>query len=176
MWTLLGFIQKQLVWSIPANMILGILFGYFFDASFLRILIIPLTFLMVYPMMVNLQLNQLFSTATLRVQIMAQLINFFVVPFFSFGIGKLFYSDQPLILLGLLLTSLLPTSGMTISWTGFARGNLNAAIQMTVVGLVLGSLATPFYAKWLMGAVVEIPLKSIFQQIGIIVFLPMFLG
>ena len=45
--------------------------------------------------------------------------------------------------LGLLLASLVPTSGMTISWTGFAGGNLAAAVKMTVIGLILGSLATP---------------------------------
>lgn len=50
-------------------------------------------------------------------------------------------------MLGLLLAALLPTSGMTISWTGFAKGNLEAAVQLTVVGLVLGSIASPFYAK-----------------------------
>ena len=78
--------------------------------------------------------------------------------------------------MGLLLASLLPTSGMTISWTGFAKGNLNAAIKMTVIGLIVGSLATPLYAKWLMGAVVEIPLLEVFKQIALIVFLPMVAG
>ncbi len=98
------------------------------------------------------------------------------MPFFAFGMGKLFFADQPLVALGLLLASLLPTSGMTISWTGFAKGNLNAAVKMTVIGLILGSIATPFYAKWLMGAAIEIPLADIFRQIIVIVFLPMLLG
>ena len=65
---------------------------------------------------------------------------------------------------------------MTISWTGFAKGNLNAAVKMTVIGLILGSIATPFYAKWLMGTAIEIPLSDIFRQIMVIVFLPMLLG
>ena len=77
---------------------------------------------------------------------------------------------------GLLLAALLPTSGMTISWTGFARGNINAAVKMTVIGLIAGSLLTPLYGKWLMGAVIEIPLLQIFRQISLIVFLPMALG
>lgn len=72
--------------------------------------------------------------------------------------------------------STLPTSGMTISWTGFARGNLDAAIKMAVIGLVIGSLATPLYAGWLMGAAVEIPLTKIFQQVATVVFVPMILG
>jgi arsenite transporter len=45
-----------------------------------------------------------------------------------------------------------------------------------VIGLILGSIATPFYAKGLMGTVVDIPLGDIFRQIVVIVFLPMALG
>lgn len=157
-------------------MIAGIIFGAIFDPTFLRAAIVPLTFLMVYPMMINLQLEKIFSGGDLRLQAVTQLINFGIIPFLAFGLGKLFFADKPLIALGLLLTSLLPTSGMTISWTGFARGNLNAAVKMTVIGLIAGSLATPLYAKWLMGTVIEIPLREVFQQIVFIVFLPMLLG
>ncbi len=176
MWNLLAALKKNLIWSIPAFMVLGLLFGALFDPGFLRAAIVPLTFLMVYPMMINLQLGKVFAGGDLRLQALTQVINFAVIPFVAFGVGKLFFGDRPLILLGLLLASLLPTSGMTISWTGFAKGNLNAAIKMTVVGLIAGSLATPLYAKFLMGATIEIPLAQVFQQIAIIVFLPMALG
>jgi arsenite transporter len=175
-WKILGFIQKNLTWSIPICMIAGIFVGAFANPAPLKSLIIPLTFLMVYPMMINLQVQKVFSGGDYRVQLLTQLINFTVIPFFAFGMGKLFFVDRPFVALGLLLASLLPTSGMTISWTGFAKGNISAAIKMTVVGLVLGSIATPLYAKFLMGAVVEIPLASVFKQIVIIVFLPMILG
>lgn len=176
MWKLLEHIQKNLIWAIPASMILGIAIGSIMNPAPLKALIIPLTFLMVYPMMINLQIQKVFSGQDYKLQFVTQLINFAVVPFFAFGMGKLFFGDQPLIALGLLLASLLPTSGMTISWTGFANGNLNAAVKMTVIGLILGSIATPFYAKWLMGAAIEIPLSDIFRQIIVIVFLPMLLG
>lgn len=176
MWKILGFIQKNLTWSIPICMVGGILVGAFANPAPLKSLIIPLTFLMVYPMMINLQIQKVLSGGDYKVQLLTQLINFAIVPFFAFGLGQLFFPDRPLVALGLLLASLLPTSGMTISWTGFAKGNISAAIKMTVVGLILGSIATPLYAKFLMGAVVEIPLASVFKQIVIIVFLPMLLG
>ena len=70
--------------------------------------------------------------------------------------------------LGLLLAGLLPTSGMTISWTGFAKGNVEAAIKMTVLGLVMGSLATPIYVKLLMGTELEMQMFAVFKQIVII--------
>ena len=72
--------------------------------------------------------------------------------------------------LGLLLAALVPTSGMTISWTGFARGNLAAAVKMTVIGLVLGSLLTPLYVKGLLGASIPVDLARVFQQIVLVVF------
>jgi len=176
MWARLSALQKNLVYSIPAFMVLGIIFGYLFNPGFLKSLIMPLTFLMVYPMMINLQIKKVFSKGDLKVQFVTQIVNFGVIPFLAYGLGLVFFKDSPLVALGLLLAALLPTSGMTISWTGFAKGNINAAIKMTVVGLVIGSLATPLYAKWLMGAVVEIPLVDVFKQIALIVFLPMIAG
>jgi ACR3 family arsenite efflux pump ArsB len=175
-WKLLETIQKNLVWAIPTSMIAGIIIGYVTNPSPLKAWIIPLTFLMVYPMMINLQIQKVLSGKDYKLQFITQLINFAVVPFFAYGMGRLFFADRPLVALGLLLASLLPTSGMTISWTGFAKGNLSAAVKMTVIGLILGSILTPFYAKWLMGTVIEIPLADTFRQIAIIVFLPMLLG
>ncbi|MBN2514287.1 MAG: bile acid:sodium symporter, partial [Sedimentisphaerales bacterium] len=176
MWNKIAFVQKYLVYAIPACMVAGFIYGYYYEASFLKSFIVPMTFLMVYPMMVNLQFKKVFSGGDGKIQLVTQLINFAVIPFIAFGIGRIFFADHPLIALGLLLAALLPTSGMTISWTGFAKGNINAAIKMTIIGLVAGSLLTPFYVKWLMGAAVEIPLYDIFKQIMIIVFVPMFAG
>ncbi len=173
---LLFALQKRLVWAVPSAMVLGLIWGVLYPSGWLVSLVIPLTFLMVYPMLVDLRLPLLFGGKDIRLQLTAQAINFLVIPFAAYGIGHWFFPTQPLVALGLLLAALLPTSGMTISWTGFARGNLEAAVRMTVVGLVLGSLATPFYAKALLGAVVEVPMAQVFRQIVIIVFLPLLLG
>jgi len=176
MWNIISTMQKKLTISIPVSMILGILTGYFGDPSPLKMFIVPLTFLMVYPMMVNIEFKKLLTGNDLKLQSAAQIINFGIIPFIAFAAGKVFFPENHMAAFGLLLASLLPTSGMTISWTGFAKGNINAAIKMTIVGLIAGSLATPFYGKWLMGTLVEIPLYEIFKQIAFIVFLPMILG
>lgn len=161
---------------MPLFMLLGLLFGATFDASPLKIAILPLTFLMVYPMMVNLNIKQVFSGGDSKLQLTTQALNFLVIPFLGLAIGTLFFADSPMVILGLLLTSLLPTSGMTISWTGFARGNMPAAVKMTAIGLILGSVLTPLYLRLLLGAHVEIPMFEVFSQIIIVVFLPMLLG
>jgi ACR3 family arsenite transporter len=176
MWKILSVLQKNLTLSIPGSMVIGIVIGNFYHVAFLKTWIIPLTFLMVYPMMVTLNVKELLTKGDTKLQIVALMINFMIIPFLGLSIGKLFFSDNHLLTLGLVLTSLLPTSGMTISWTGFAKGNVPAAIKMTIIGLLAGSLLTPIYLKLLMGTVVEISLMEVFGQIGLIVFLPLITG
>ncbi len=179
MWKLLIKINKNLIVAIPLFLIAGFLCGITVDKAIIakmKLLILPLTFLMVYPMMVTLNLQHLKKGLNLKLQGTTQFINFCLIPFAAFYLGKIFFAEQPYMALGLLLASLLPTSGMTISWTGFAKGNIGAAINMTVIGLTLGSLLTPFYISSLLGASVEVNLVKVIQQIFIIVFLPMFLG
>lgn len=176
MWAILGKINKRLTLAIPAMMMAGMACGMVMDAASLKVLILPFTFLMVYPMMVTLKIREVFQGGDIRAQVLTQLINFALIPFVAYAAGKFFFPQQPYMALGLLLAALVPTSGMTISWTGFAGGNLAAAVKMTVVGLILGSLATPVYVKALLGAQVAMDMKGIFGQIGLIVFLPMVMG
>lgn len=176
MWNLLQTVSKNLVLAIPAVMILGFVGGLLGDVSWLKGLIVPFTFLMVYPMMVTLKINQVFSGGDVRAQIITQLVNFGLVPFLAFGVAWVFFREQPYMMLGIVLAGLVPTSGMTISWTGFAKGNVAAAVKMTVIGLTLGSLATPVYVRGLLGASIEMDVEAVFSQIVLIVFLPMALG
>ncbi len=179
MWKFLFTVNKNLVVAIPIFLIAGFIFGIAAHPGLVKqakLLIMPFTFLMVYPMMVTLNMNNLKKGLNVKLQATALLINFVIIPVFAFFLGKMFFADQPFMALGLLLTALLPTSGMTISWTGFAKGNMGAAINLTVIGLTLGSLLTPFYVNVLLGASVEVALGKVVQQILIIVFFPMLIG
>lgn len=171
-----AFITRHLVWSVPIAMVLGFGYGLLFDASPLKVLVLPLTFLMVYPMMINLKITKIFEPGGGKVQWVTQGINFLVVPFVALGLGMMFFADAPYLMLGLFLASLLPTSGMTISYTGLSKGNMEAAIKMTVIGLIIGSLAAPAYLQFFLGTTLTIDLLSVAQNIGLIVFLPMTAG
>lgn len=176
MFGLLSQLSKNLTLAIPLAMGFGFLAGWGLSVSWMKHLIVPLTFLMVYPMMVTLKISMLFAGGDGKAQGLAQLINFAIIPFLAYALGRFFFPEQPYYAVGLLLAALLPTSGMTISWTGFAGGNLGAAVKMTVLGLILGSLATPFYLQWLMGTRIPVDFMAVFWQIIFIVFLPMLAG
>jgi len=176
MWKLLQTINKNLIIAIPILMVAGFFTGIFVNAAPMKQLIVPFTFLMVYPMMVTLKIKKVIEGGDTKAQILTQLINFGVIPFIAFALGGFFFKDQPYMALGLLMAGLVPTSGMTISWTGFAKGNVEAAVKMTVIGLTIGSLATPFYVRALMGASLEVNIVAVMKQIAIIVFIPMIAG
>ncbi len=177
---ILSKLQKNLVWAIPISMLIGLFFGYFFNATPLKQFIIPITFVMVYPMMVTLNVGSVFKGHDLKLQVTTQIINFVIVPILVLVIGKLLLNgvDEKFSLwaVGLFLIGVLPTSGMTISWTGFAKGNKEAAIKMVVFGLVIGALAAPVYTKIFMGATIEVNMLHMFKQIALFVFLPLVAG
>jgi len=170
------WLSQHLSLSIPLFMLLGLLTGLLFPTRPLSVFIAPLTLLMVYPMMVGVRLQQLFTRGNNAVQWWAIAINFLFIPFLAFALGRLLFPTQPALALGLLLAALLPTSGMTISWTGFAQGNVPAAIKLTIVGLLLGSLLTPFYVKFLLGASIPMKIGPVFKQILLFILLPLLAG
>jgi len=172
----LATIKKNLIIFILISITLGVLIGANYDVSFLKSFIMPLTFVLVYPMMVTLNFNSLKEKMNYKLQISTQLINFIVFPLIAFGLGLLFFNDQPFLRLGLLLIALLPTSGMTISWTVMAKGNVNAAIRMVVIGLLLGALLSAFYISFLLGEAVDVPVFDIIKQILLVVLLPLALA
>ena len=177
----LKFLQKNLVWAIPISMICGLIGGgYLFDAKPLKQLIIPITFIMVYPMMTTLNVRSVFSGHDTKLQVVTQLINFILIPIIVFGLGKIFLGGEEakygLWAVGLFLIGVLPASGMTISWTGFANGNKEAATKMLVFGLIIGAMAAPIYTKIFMSTTVDVDMLHMFRQICIFVFVPLIAG
>ena len=75
--------------AIPVAMLLGLGYGLIAPTAWLRTLIVPLTLLMVYPMMVNLKLRTLLVGGDGKAQLLAQAINFAVIPFVAFALGRL---------------------------------------------------------------------------------------
>lgn len=54
---MLSFLQKNLVWSIPISMLIGLLYGHLLNAGPLKNFIIPVTFIQGYPMVVTLNIK-----------------------------------------------------------------------------------------------------------------------
>jgi ACR3 family arsenite efflux pump ArsB len=173
---LLQTLNRHLVITIPASMLAGYIYGLSSDAGSLRSLIPVFTFIMVYPMMVTLQYRKAFTKCSWLTQGTAQLLNFVIIPLVGYALSTTFFPDRPYLALGMLMTALIPTSGMTVSWTGLARGNVEVAVKMMLLGLGLGSILAPFYVKFLLGTRVQVQLFPVVVSIIQVVFLPMAAG
>jgi ACR3 family arsenite transporter len=176
MLNLLRILNRNLIIVIPVSMVAGLLFGVISDPAPLKVLIPMFTFLMVFPMMVTLQYKKAFTKCSWLPQGMAQFTNFVILPLLGYGLGRIFFPDRPFLALGLLLAALIPTSGMTVSWTGFAKGNVEVAVKMMIFGLMAGSLLAPFYIRFLLGSQVKVNVVMVLWKVFFIVLLPMAVG
>lgn len=170
------FPQKYMLLSIPLTLILGFFIGAFVDTSFLKPTLLIGTIVMIYATMVGFKFKELTTIKGSKVLVLSLLINFVIIPVIAYAIGKLLLSEHPIMFAGLALSALLPTSGMTISWTAIQKGNVATAVKLTVFGLIIGSLLTPWYLLAMVGKYVDVNILSTIQSIIMIVFIPMILG
>lgn len=173
---LLNFVQKKKGYAIPLTMLLGIVYGMFFDASALKKAIVPLSIFMVYPMMVTMNFRFRVVKENAKVFWVGQMVNFILIPIIGAIVGKLFFAKEPYMQLGVVLIALIPTSGMPLSWIGFAKGNVPGAAKPSVFSLLLGLLLAPFYLKLIMDKAIELPFYSLVKQLIIVAYIPMIFG
>lgn len=84
-------IHRHLVLSILTAMALGFILGILFDTERLRVMVTPLSFLMVYPMMVTLNFRSLLERGNWKLQGVTQLINFVYLPLLAVVFGGSFF-------------------------------------------------------------------------------------
>ncbi|KNZ70924.1 bile acid:sodium symporter [Thermincola ferriacetica] len=168
--------SNNLTTVIPIVLGLGFLTGYVYNTSFLKQYILLATFLMIFPTMIGFKLKEAFDLSHAKVLLATVLINFAIIPLIAYFLGLTFLTGEPQMFAGLAIASLLPTSGMTISWTMLHKGNVPAAVKITAVSLLIGSLLAPWYLLAMVGKLVQVDVKQTFLTISVIVFIPLILG
>lgn len=167
---------KRLTLTIPIILAAGFLTGLFIDTTPLKRFILPVTILMIYPTMIGLKAKDILNTAHLKIFKLSFIINFIIIPLSAYIMGTLFLLKDPQLFAGLAIASLLPTGNMTIAFTMLARGNVSAAVTLTVISLILGSLLAPWYLLVMVGKYIPIDFLLILKTIVLVVFIPMAAG
>lgn len=171
------FPQRHLIFVVPAILVVSFVVGLYADTGGLTDTILPATIVMIFATMVGLRLGELARIRNeARLLGTAVALNFLWIPLVAVAIGLTLLRDHPQLFAGLALVALLPTSGMTIAWTGIQRGNVPGAIKLTVSGLVLGAVLTPWYLLVMVGEFVPIDLWETFRTILTVVGVPLVLG
>ena len=151
----LTFVREHLLFLILASMTLGLANGSFGITPSLKSMVLPILLIMVYPMMINIKMEEVAGAfKDFRPVLLSLVINFLLMPLLAYVVALIFFRGNPMFAIGLYLISLLPTSGMTAAWTGMARGNLNTALVIIAVNLLLSIFILPFYLKFMVGQAV----------------------
>ena len=157
MFKVLSLLQKNLVWAIPISMTIELVFGYFFDAGPLKQFIIPVTFIMVYPIMATLNVKSIFKGEDYKLQTATQLINFVLIPIIAYFIGRLFFQrgDAIAMVYGVVMRDL--SIALAIAMKAFGKQGFTIAL-LIALAYVIQIQSAAWYVKlvdWIFGSIVK---------------------
>lgn len=174
--TLFTFPSKHLIYVIPFVICIALLTGQLINTSPLKVLILPVAMLTIFPAMIGFQPKELIRFTDLRLMAVNLLLNFLALPLLALLVGALLLEPWPELRIGLLIISVVPGGNMAVAFTMLFKGNIQASLKLSATNLILGSLLAPMYLYVLAGELVEIDILHIGKTIGLVVFIPFCMG
>ena len=173
-------VKENLIYVVVASLVAGLAFGQVAGTgtkSLMKAAVLPVLFLMIYPMMINIDLKEVVNLRRHAKPVgLSLLVNFAVVPLLAVGLARTFFAGNPAYAVGLYFIALIPTSGMTAAWTGLADGDLEAALVAMAVNLLAAVAILPAYLSMLVPASVAFDPTALYRQLAQVVVLPMVAG
>ncbi len=170
-------LSKNMMLYASLSMSLGVLLGHYFNLKDLSKLIIPVVFVMIFPMMVNLSLSSLRKIkGSTKPIIEALILNFLFAPLFMWFLTSIFILDRK-IRVALMLLSIAPASSMGLGYIGLAEGHILTGAIIVALAFLVSVFVYPLVGHYLaLGANIQVPLAMILKNILIILILPFVLG
>ncbi len=133
-------------------------------------------FLMMYPAMTNVRVDELGSAfRSPKPLLLVAFFNYAIAPFFMFGLAKLFLAGQTELMTGLILYGIAPCIAMVIIFTFLARGNTPLALVLVAFNSIIQMLVIPLYARLLIGEV-HFDVLVVGESVVLYLGLPLALG
>lgn len=171
---------KHLAVPVVIAMVAGLVIGYFTPhtiAMKLKFTIIIGLFWMLYPMMINLEMNKMGKMITLPKQMGISLVlNFVISPLIVGALVTLFLKKSPLIGAGLMLVGVSPCSAMNTAAAAFVGGNIELTLVIIAVSYLLTIIAAPFWVTVFMHKSIPVPFIYMMRQIAFVILIPMIAG
>ncbi|MGQ9693994.1 MAG: arsenic resistance protein [Thermodesulfobacteriota bacterium] len=172
-------IESNLILLITLAIIAGVAFGWLFSnqAQGLKAYTTVALFIMLYPMMIGLSIEQVGkAAANLKPISLSMIFNFGFSPPLAAGLAYLFLHNRPDFAVGLILTGTVPCAGMVAAWTGYAKGNVALAMIIVALSLLISIVMVPLWMPVLAGVYVQLDAWAMFKDILIVVVLPLIFG
>jgi ACR3 family arsenite efflux pump ArsB len=173
-------VKEHLIYVVVGSLAVGLAFGQVAGPATkgaLKTAVTPILFVMIYPMMINIDLREVVNVrdhaGPAGVRLLA---NFGIAPALAIGLARGFFGGNVAYAVGLYFIALIPTSGMTAAWTGLADGDLEAALVAMAVNLLAAVAILPAYLSVLVPANVGFDPSALYRQLFQIVVAPMIAG
>jgi ACR3 family arsenite transporter len=189
--TSLGWIEKLLALWVVLCIISGLLLGkYFPEFSESLAIGIPIgLFLMIYPAMTKIELDELKKALQSKKQVgIIAFFNYAVNPFLLYALGFIFFgkilpyfgliTDETAKYLwtGLILLGVAPCIAMVLVWTDLAKGNGPLGIVLMAWNSIIQIITTPLYIALLVGTYIAIDIVLIGESVLLYLGLPLLFG
>lgn len=99
-----------------------------------------------------------------------------IIPLWAWGIGTWFFSNDPLIVTGLILAVSIPTGITSVIWVTMYNGNIPLALSIILIDTIISPLVVPFSMSLFVGKTVEMNSWDLMQGLLVMVVIPSILG
>ena len=178
-------LDKFLPLYVAISMIVGFYIGLHINvkahASTFKTLNLLVVIAMIYPMMVNLNVERLKNIAKAWKQILIALfMGLVVAPLLAYALIlllRLFLPISPDLAMGILLAIVVPCSSMSIAYTGLSDGNIELATIVVALSFTLAIVTVPLWLRVFASSLhVSISIWLLVKTILIVVVIPLILG
>lgn len=172
-------LESNLILFIVFSISVGVAFGWLFpnQAQGLKDYTPVVLFVMLYPMMIGLRIEEVGkAAANLKLISLSMVFNFAFSPPLAAGLAYLFLPNRPDFAVGLILTGTVPCAGMVAAWTGYAKGNVALAMVIVALSLLISIVMIPLWMPVLAGVYVRLDAWAMFKDILIVIVVPLILG
>jgi len=187
----LGWIEKLLAVWIGLCIIIGLALGKYAPqiAGHLEVGIPIGLFLMIYPAMTKIELNELKDALKSKRQVsVIAFFNYAVNPFLLYALGFIFFEQilpyfglitaetARYLWTGLILLGVAPCIAMVLVWTDLAKGNGPLGIVLMAWNSIIQIFTTPLYIALLVGTYIAIDIVQVGQSVLLYLGLPLLFG
>ena len=172
------FVRKHYTVIILSTVVIGLLLGLLTTApgralqSYSQLL----TFLMILFISFTITPRQFALVARQPGAVVAGLLlNFVYMPLLCWLLTRLLVSD-PELATGIILVGVVPCAGMAAVWTALLKGDVPLGMAINALTMVLGPFLIPPLMVLLAGSSVHIDAWAMFQQLMVILFIPLVFG
>lgn len=194
----IGFFERYLSVWVGGSIIVGVGLGFLFPAAFeviagftyanVNLLVAVFIWLMIYPMMVNVDFASLKDVGKKPKGLCLTLVvNWLIKPFTMAGLGILFFEylfaglvdpqTAKEYIAGMILLGVAPCTAMVFIWSQLVKGDANyTLVQVSINDIIMVFAFAPIAALLLGMTNIIVPWQTLFLSVVLYVVTPLFAG